>query len=106
MILSIRRNRGCSGRFLNFRNRAAIPSARMVAFQPEMVENPATVRDIKTSELANETREPASIHRYDGPVPLTARSTLVELVCCQQLDQDWPSARVMDHLDRGDAVTS
>ena len=91
---------------MNFRNRAAIPSARMVAFQPEMVENPATVRDIKTSELANETREPASIHRYDGPVPLTARSTLVELVCCQRLDQDCPRGRVMDHLDRGDAVTS
>ena len=90
MILSIRRNRGCSGGFMNFRNRAAIPSARMVAFQPEMVENPATVRDIKTSELANETREPASIHRYDGPVPLTARSTLVELVCCQRLDPGLP----------------
>ena len=91
---------------MNFRNRAAIPSARMVAFQPEMVESPATVRDIKTSELGNETREPASIHRYDGPVPLTARSTLVELVCCQRLWTWSRSARVMDHLDRGDAVTS
>ena len=80
MILSIRRNRGCSGGFAIFRNPAAIPLARMVAIQPEMVDNPATVRDIKTLESANETRDPASIHRYDGPVPLTARSTLVELV--------------------------
>ena len=85
MILSIRRNRGCSGGFMDFRNRAAIPSARMVAFQPEMVENPATVRDIKTSEWANDTREQTLTHPYDGPVPLTARSTLVELVCCQRL---------------------
>ena len=91
---------------MNFRNRAAIPSARMVAFQPEMVESPATVRDIKTSESANETREPASVHRYDGPVPLTARSTLVELVCCQRLEVTWPTARMIDHLDRGGAVTS
>ena len=72
MILSIRRNRGCSGGFMNFRNRAAIPPSMMVAIQPEMVETPATVRDIKTLESANETRDPASIHRYDGPVPLTA----------------------------------
>ena len=91
---------------MNFRNRAAIPSARMVAFQPEMVENPATVRDIETLESANETRDPASIHRYDGPVPLTARSTLVELVCCQRLELDCPTGRVMEHLDLGDAVTS
>ena len=85
MILSIRRNRGCSGGFLDFRNRAAIPPARMVVIQPGMAINPATVRDIKTLESADETRDPASIHRYDGPVPLTARSTLVELVCCQRL---------------------
>ena len=91
---------------MNFRNRAAIPLARMVAIQPEMVENPATVRDIKTSESANETREPASVHRYDGPVPLTARSTLVELVCCQRLDQECRRGRMIDHLNRGDAVTS
>ena len=76
MILSMRRNRGCSGGFAIFRNPAAIPLARMVAIQPEMVENPATVRDIKTLESADETRDPASIHPYDGPVPLTARSTL------------------------------
>ena len=94
MILSIRRNRGYSGSFLNFRNRAAIPSARMVAFQPEMVESPATVRDIKTSELGNETREPASIHRYDGPVPLAARSDLVGSVCCQRLEVTWLCVRV------------
>ena len=106
MILSIRRNRGCSGGFLDFRNSAAIPPARMVAIQPEMAINPATVRDIKTLESANETRDPASIHRYDGPVPLTARSTLVELVCSQRLELDCPTASVMDHLDRGDAVTS
>ena len=65
MILSIRRNRGCSGGFLDFRNSAAIPPARMVAIQPEMAINPATVRDIKTLESANETRDPASIHRYE-----------------------------------------
>ena len=106
MILSIRRNRGCSGRFLNFRNRAAIPLARMVAIQPEIAINPATVRDIKTLESANETREPDSVHRYDGPVPLTARSTLVELVCCQRLELEIVSGRVIDHLDRGDAGTS
>ena len=86
MILSIRRNWGCSGGFLDFRNRAAIPPARMVVIQPGMAINPATVRDIKTLESVNETWDPASIHRYDGPVPLTARSTLVELVCCQRLD--------------------
>ena len=106
MILSIRRNRGCSGGFLNFRNRAAIPLTRMVAIQPEIAINPATVRDIKTLESANETREPDSVHRYDGPVPLTARSTLVELVCCQRLELEIGSARVIDHLDRGDAGTS
>ena len=91
---------------MNFRNRAAIPSARMVAFQPEMVESPATVRDIKTSESANETREPALMHRYDGPVPLTARSSLVGLVFCQRLDLECRRGRMIDHLNRGDAVTS
>ena len=91
---------------MDFRNRAAIPPARMVVIQPGMAINPATVRDIKTLESVNETREPASVHRYDGPVPLTARSTLVGLVCCQRLNLECRRDWVMDHLDRGDAVTS
>ena len=95
MILSIRRNRGCSlGAFVDFRNSAAIPPARMVAIQPEMAINPATVRDIKTLESANETQDPASIHRYDGPVPLAARSDLVGSVCCQRLEVTWLCVRV------------
>ena len=69
-------------------------------------EAPATGRDIKALELADETRDPASVHPYDGPVPLTARSTLVELVCCQRLELEIVSGRVIDHLDRGDAGTS
>ena len=78
----------------------------VLAIQPEMAINPATVRDGKTLESANETREPTSVHPYDSPVPLTARSTLVELVCCQRLEVTWPTARMIDHLDRGGAVTS
>ena len=49
-------------------------------------EAPATGRDIKALDLADETRDPASIYPYDGPVPLAARSDLVGSVCCQRLE--------------------
>ena len=32
---------------------------------------PATGRDIKALDLADKTRDPASIHPYDGPVPFS-----------------------------------
>ena len=54
-------------------------------------EAPATGRDIKALDLADETWDPASIHPYDGPVPLAARSDLVGSVCCQRLEVTWPS---------------
>ena len=38
-------------------------------------------------DLADETRDPASIHPYDGPVPFAARSDLVGSVCCQRLEE-------------------
>ena len=41
-----------------------------------------------------ETRDPASIHPYDGPVPLAARSDLVGSVCCQRLEVTWLCVRV------------
>ena len=59
-------------------------------------EAPATGRDIKALDLADETRDPASIHPYDGPVPLAARSDLVGSVCCQRLEVTCHQSQVTD----------
>ena len=61
---------------------------------PPVCEAPATGRDIKALDLADETRDPASIHPDDGPVPLAARSDLVGSVCCQRLEETWLCVRV------------
>ena len=65
MILSRRRNRGCSGGFMNFRNRAAIPSARMDGGFPAgnglKPSNGARYQDIGMSQRD-------SVARLDTPV--------------------------------------
>ena len=67
MILSIRRNRGCSGGFLDFRNRAAIPPARMVVIQPGMAinksSNGARYQDIGISRRDSGSRLDTSVRR-------------------------------------------
>ena len=76
-----------------FRSRGALEVGGPCHPAPEG-EAPATVRDIKALDLADETRDPASIHPYDGPVPLAARSDLVGSVCCQRLEVTWLCVRV------------
>ena len=76
-----------------FRSRGALEVA-LACYPAPVGEAPATGRDIKALDLADETRDPASIHPYDGPVPLAARSDLVGSVCCQRLEVTWLCVRV------------
>ena len=75
-----------------FRSRGAVEVGGLPS--SPVGEAPATGRDIKALDLADETRDPASIHPDDGPVPLAARSDLVGSVCCQRLEETWLCVRV------------